>query len=84
MALRMRKTSPSRRTVEATVRKRNQLTLPSEVVDALGVGEGDVVVIELEGHQATLRPVRRSYGGIGKGVYGDADAYVERERADWK
>ncbi|MHB8141833.1 MAG: AbrB/MazE/SpoVT family DNA-binding domain-containing protein [Vulcanimicrobiaceae bacterium] len=71
-----------RKTIEATVRRRNQLTLPGEAVEALG--EGDIVVIEIDGHQATLRPVRRLYAGISKGVYGDADEYVARERAGWE
>jgi bifunctional DNA-binding transcriptional regulator/antitoxin component of YhaV-PrlF toxin-antitoxin module len=70
--------------VEAVLRKRNQLTLPSEAVDVLGLREGDVVIIEVKHHAATLRPVRRSYAGALTGVYGDANEYVERERASWE
>jgi AbrB family looped-hinge helix DNA binding protein len=70
--------------IEAVVRKRNQITLPSEAVDFLGLREGDVVVIKLKNGSAMLRPVRRSYAGIAKGVYGDADAFVRRERSDWE
>ena len=69
--------------VEAVVRKRNQLTLPSEAVEFLGVHEGDVIIIELKRHAATLRPVRRSYAGALAGVYGGAQQYVQGERNGW-
>lgn len=68
----------------AVVRKRNQITLPSEAVDLLRVREGDVIVFKLKNGAAMLRPVRRSYAGIAKGIYGDPDAFVARERADWE
>jgi AbrB family looped-hinge helix DNA binding protein len=68
--------------IAAVVRKRNQLTLPSEAVDFLGLREGDTVVIRLANGSATLRPVRRSYAGIAKGLYGKD--FVERERAGWE
>lgn len=70
--------------VEAVLRKRNQLTLPSEAVEGLGIQEGDVVIIEVKQNAATLRPLRRSYAGALIGIYGDADAYVERERTSWE
>lgn len=66
----------------AVIRKRNQLTLPSEAVDFLGLREGDTVVIKLANGSATLRPVRRSYAGIAKGAYGKD--FVERERTGWE
>lgn len=68
--------------IAVVVRKRNQLTLPSEAVDFLGLREGDTVMIRLKNGSATLRPVRRSYAGIAKGIYGDA--FAEQERADWE
>lgn len=52
---------------EAVLRKRNQLTLPSEAAELLGLHEGEVVVIEVKRHMATLRPVRRSYAGAPAG-----------------
>jgi hypothetical protein len=39
-------------------------------------------MIRLKNGSATLRPVRRSYAGIAKGIYGDA--FAEQERADWE
>jgi len=68
--------------ISAVLRKRNQLTLPSEAVDFLDLREGDTVVIKLTNGYATLRPVRRSYAGIAKGLYGKE--FVKRERADWE
>jgi len=68
--------------VSAVIRKRNQLTLPSEAVNFLGLREGDTVVIKLKNGAATLRPVRRSYAGIAKGLY-ERD-FLERERASWE
>jgi hypothetical protein len=68
--------------MEAIIRKRNQLTLPREAIDLLDLHEGDVVVVQIQNGAATLRPVRQSYAGIAKGVYGDG--YVERERSSWE
>lgn len=70
--------------LEAVVRKRNQITLPGQAVELLDIREGDVLVIQVRGGSAVLRPVRRSYAGMAKGVYGNADDFVARERADWE
>jgi AbrB family looped-hinge helix DNA binding protein len=67
--------------VLAVIRKRNQLTLPSEAIDFLGLREGDTVVIKLKNGSVTLRPVRHSYAGIARGLY-ERD-FLERERASW-
>jgi bifunctional DNA-binding transcriptional regulator/antitoxin component of YhaV-PrlF toxin-antitoxin module len=69
---------------DVTIRKRNQITLPNQAVELLGVGEGDRLIIALEHGSASLRPVHRSYAGIAKGVYGDAGIYAERERSEWE
>ncbi|MGH7727269.1 MAG: AbrB/MazE/SpoVT family DNA-binding domain-containing protein [Vulcanimicrobiaceae bacterium] len=66
------------------IRARNQLTLPGPAAALLGVREGDVLVIAVTADSATLRPIRRSYAGIGKGTYGNPNTFVERERADWE
>jgi antitoxin component of MazEF toxin-antitoxin module len=66
----------------AVLRKRNQLTLPNEAVRFLGLREGDTVVIKLKNGSALLRPLRRSYAGIAKGLY-ESD-FLERERASWE
>lgn len=69
--------------LEATLRKKNQLTLPSEAVEHLGVSEGDTLVIAIREGEAIIRPVKRSYAGLLAGVYGDAERFVERERSNW-
>lgn len=68
--------------MELVVRKRNQVTLPQEVVDRLDLHEGDVVIVGIQNGTAVLRPVRRSYAGIAKGLYGDA--FLESERSEWR
>jgi len=70
--------------LEAVLRKRNQLTLPSEAVALLGMHEGDTVIIEVKADSATLRPIRQSYAGVLKGVFGDAKRYIDRERSAWE
>jgi antitoxin component of MazEF toxin-antitoxin module len=68
----------------AVLGDRNRLTLPQKVVEQLGIQKGDVVTIEVNGDAATIRPVRKSNAGIARGVYGDSDRYVTRERDDWE
>lgn len=80
----MRKQAPEEIQVKAVLRKRNQLTLPTEAADLLGLHEGDVIVIEVRRNIATLRPVRRSYAGALRGVYGNGEDYLDTERASWE
>lgn len=70
----------------AKLRSRNQLTLPSDIVEAAGIGEGDTFIVELEPSDSdvlTLRRVRTSYAGALKGMYEPTDEYLEGERAGW-
>ena len=72
--------------VPARLRSRNQLTLPNEIVEAAGIGEGDAFVVELETSDpdvVILRRVRASYAGALTGLYAPADEYLEGERAGW-
>lgn len=77
---------------EATVRLKNQITLPAEVVARLGIEPGDHLLFSLLEGEALpyveMRPLRRSYAGIAKGLYGksdeDVDRYVREERESWK
>jgi AbrB family looped-hinge helix DNA binding protein len=74
-----------------TVRRKNQMTLPDALADRLGLHPGDRLVLRLEedpdgelGFRA--RPLRRSYAGALRGVYGpseEAAAYLAGERAAW-
>ena len=70
----------------ARLRKRNQLTLPDAIVQAGGLGEGALFVVELEPSDpdvVRLRRVRSSYAGALKGMYEPVDEYLEGERAGW-
>ena len=76
--------------VEVTIREKNQLTLPERVARRLGVRAGQrlIVTVADEGAtEATMRPLRESYAGIAKGVYGRTTAeqlrYVAEERGSW-
>ena len=68
----------------ATLRRKNQLTIPREAAEALGLSEGDSVVVEIVRGTISLRPVRRSYAGIASGVYGDGSTFVRQERDSWE
>ncbi len=75
--------------VRVTLRAKNQLTLPEPIVRRLGIGPGDDLVVQLDEQQgiAQLRPLRRSYAGVARGVYGTAEearAFVEGERTAWE
>jgi AbrB family looped-hinge helix DNA binding protein len=77
--------------VTVTVRRKNQMTVPDVLAERLGLHPGDRLVLRLEegadgepGFRA--RPLRRSYAGALRGVYGtpeDAAAYLAGERAAW-
>lgn len=71
----------------ARLRQRNQLTLPDPIVQAGGIEEGAVFVVELEPSDpdvVKLRRVRSSYAGALKGLYEPVDEYLEGERAGWE
>jgi antitoxin component of MazEF toxin-antitoxin module len=75
-----------------TLRRGNQMTLPPALVERLGLHAGDRLVLRLEDGPAgapelRARPLRRSYAGALRGVYGTSDeaaAYLEGERTSWK
>jgi bifunctional DNA-binding transcriptional regulator/antitoxin component of YhaV-PrlF toxin-antitoxin module len=70
----------------ARLRSRNQLTLPNDIVEAAGIGEGDSFVVELESTDpdvVILRRVRTSYAGALNGMYAPVDEYLEGERTGW-
>ena len=70
-----------------SLRQKNQLTLPREVVERLGLAPGDRLVLAIDEAQpdrVQLRPIRRSYAGLLTGLYGtdeEALEYVRAERA---
>ena len=88
MARKVRETPPAYGDVDAdaTLREKNQLTLPDEIVRASGVKPGArfrVVVDVREPDVIELRRLRDSYAGAFADVYADAQAYLDEERASW-
>ena len=75
--------------LEVSLRQKNQITIPEEVVRRLGLAPGDRLVMAIDDAQPDpmqLRPIRRSYAGLLTGVYGtdeEALEYVRAERASW-
>jgi len=71
------------------LRKKNQVTLPSEVARGMGVREGARLIITYspETGEARVRPLRDSYAGTLHGVYGQTPAeireYLRSERESW-
>lgn len=78
-----------------TVRQRNQITLPSEAVAALGLRVGDTgevtvqgnaVIIRFRSREAARAAVERAHGAL-KGVWGtshdEIQAAIDRDRASW-
>jgi len=67
---------------------KNQMVLPREARERLGVGPGDELLVVSKGRSVVIvtRP-DDSLGalrGSGRGVYGDSERYLRRERKTWK
>jgi antitoxin ChpS len=80
-------------TIAKSVRlsRKGQLVIPKGMRDALGVKEGDELVVVLEGQRMVLaRPqtYARSTRGSLKGAWGkrrrDIERYLARERQSWR
>ena len=74
-------------TAEARLRRKSQLTLPDQVVQAAHLGVGDRFLVELapdDPNTIHLHRIRRSYAGALDGMYGAVDEYVAGERTTWK
>jgi len=70
----------------ARLRSRNQLTLPSDIVEAAQIREGDSFVVELEPADpdvVILRRVRTTYAGALNGMYTPVEEHLEGERSGW-
>jgi bifunctional DNA-binding transcriptional regulator/antitoxin component of YhaV-PrlF toxin-antitoxin module len=74
--------------IEATVRTKNQVTIPQPVAERHGIAAGQRLVIVDNGveDEFTVRIIRPSYAGTLAGVFGTTDenvAYVRGEREVW-
>jgi len=71
--------------------KKGQFVLPKEMREALGVKEGDELLVTLEGEQVMLtRPQQYAQAtrGLLKGTWGrtkrEVERYLEGERQSWE
>ena len=78
-------------TVSVRLSKKGQFVIPKGMRDALGVKEGDEVLVTLEGRTVILtRPQEyaRATRGLLKGAWGGsrktADRYLRKERRSWR
>jgi len=71
---------------EVKLSSKNQIVIPREARDALGVKSGNKVLIVVRGDTAILlrkpRKYSKSISGIAKEIY--PPAYLEKERESWQ
>jgi len=69
------------------ISSKNQIVAPKEARDRLGVGPGDelLVITKRDRIIFTRKPdnLLEHLAGCAKGVYGDSDEYLRKERASW-
>ena len=71
------------------VSRKHQVVVPREAREALGVGAGDELVVEVEKGKVMIKPRPRSYARHMLGLHKDVwkgvkpDEYVRKERESW-
>ena len=71
----------------ATLSSKGQLTIPAKVREELGLEAGAKLSVRVDGKTLVIERVSDLLDrlrGSCKGVYGDVDEYMRRERAGWK
>jgi AbrB family looped-hinge helix DNA binding protein len=70
---------------EATLSSKNQIVIPREAREALGVRAGDRLLVVVRGNTVVILPRPRSWSralrGLAKERY--PEGYLNRERASW-
>ena len=70
----------------ATLSSKNQIVIPREAREALGVRAGDKLLVVVLGDEVIVLKKPRSYRkailGLGKGLY--PPDYLEKERQSWR
>lgn len=72
------------------VSRKHQVVVPREAREALGVGAGDELLVEVEKDKVIMKPRPRSYSrhmlGLHKAVWKGVktEAYVNAEREAWQ
>jgi AbrB family looped-hinge helix DNA binding protein len=71
---------------EATLSSKNQIVIPREAREALGLKPGDKVLVIVQGGKVLVLEKPKSYEaairGMGRGIY--PKGYLEKERQSWE
>jgi AbrB family looped-hinge helix DNA binding protein len=71
--------------MEATLSSKNQIVIPREAREKLGVRPGDKLLVVVQGDSVIVMQKPKSYRvairGLGRGVY--PAGYLEKERQSW-
>jgi AbrB family looped-hinge helix DNA binding protein len=71
--------------MEATLSSKNQIVIPREAREKLGVKAGDKLLVVVQGDRVIVLQKPKSYPeairGMGRGMY--PDGYLEKERQSW-
>ena len=71
---------------EATLSSKNQIVIPREAREALGLKPGDKILIVVHGGKVLILEKPKSYAaairGLGRGVY--PKRYLDKERQSWE
>ncbi len=70
---------------EATLSSKNQIVIPKEAREKLGIKAGDKLIVSVRGHKVLVieKPADhvKALRGLMRGVYGRD--YLKKERASW-
>jgi AbrB family looped-hinge helix DNA binding protein len=71
---------------EATLSAKNQIVIPREAREALGLKPGDKILVVVRGGKVLILQKPKSYHaairGLGRGVY--SKTYLHKERQSWE
>jgi antitoxin ChpS len=71
--------------VEATLSSKNQIVVPKEAREALGIKAGDKLLVTVHGNRLIVFERPKSFSaalrGLGRGLY--PKDYLKKERASW-
>jgi AbrB family looped-hinge helix DNA binding protein len=71
---------------EATLSTKNQIVIPREAREALGVKPGDKILVIVRSDRVLVlrkpKSYRKAIRGLGRGLY--PGNYVKKERDDWE
>jgi AbrB family looped-hinge helix DNA binding protein len=75
--------------VTIKVGRKSQIVIPKSLREAIGISEGDEILMDLEDDTIVIRSKPASYTKKLKGLHrhiwkkADAKRYIEKERASW-